>query len=71
MHYWRCSSHLEHADKLCFNSVGLEDEVVKVAVCRALSHILKRREDGFELVNSHLVCVASSDEKIRRLFNKI
>ena len=63
MHYWRCINRLEYADKYCTNSVGFEEETLEAAVCRALSKILQKRDMGFELVKSHLVYVASADEK--------
>ena len=68
MHYWRCINRLEYADKYCSNSVGFEEEALKAAVCRALSKILQKRDMGFELVKSHLVYVASADEKSEDLF---
>lgn len=68
MHYWRCINRLEYADKYCSNSVGFEEEALKAAVCRALSKILQKRGMGFELVKSHLVYVASADEKSEDLF---
>ena len=68
MHYWRCINRLEYADKYCTNSVGFEEEALKAAVCRALSKILQKRDMGFELVKSHLVYVASADEKSEDLF---
>ena len=68
MHYWRCINRLEYADKYCTNSVGFEEEALKSAVCRALSKILQKRDMGFELVKSHLVYVASADEKSEDLF---
>ena len=57
-----------YADKYCTNSVGFEEEALKAAVCRALSKILQKRDMGFELVKSHLVYVASADEKSEDLF---
>ncbi len=66
--YWRCINRLEYADKYCTNSVGFEEEALKAAVCRALSKILQKRDMGFELVKSHLVYVASADEKSEDLF---
>ena len=68
MHYWRCSSRLEHADKYCSNSIGLEEDAVKDAVCRALSRVLKRREKGYEVVNSHLIYAASADERSEDMY---
>ena len=49
-HYWRCINRLDYADKYCSNSVGLEEEALKAAVCRALSRILRQRDEGFEVV---------------------
>ncbi len=67
-HYWRCINRLDYGNKYCSNSVGFEEEALKAAVCRALSQILQKRENGFELVKSHLIYVASADEKSDDLF---
>ncbi len=68
MHYWRCLNRLEYGNKMCINSVGFEEEALKTAVCRGLSTVLRKREKGFELVKSHLIYVASADEKTDDLF---
>ena len=66
-HYWRCINRLDYADKYCSNSVGLED-ALKAAVCRALSGILRQRDEGFEVVKSSLIYSASSERKADDLF---
>ena len=67
-HYWRCINRLDYADKYCSNSVGLEEEALKAAVCRALSRILRQRDEGFEVVKSSLIYSASSERKADDLF---
>lgn len=67
-HYWRCINRLDYADKYCSNSVGLEEEALKAAVCRALSRILRQRDEGFEVVKSSLIYSASSESKADDLF---
>ena len=66
-HYWRCINRLDYADKYCSNSVGLE-EALKAAVCRALSRILRQRDEDFEVVKSSLIYSASSERKADDLF---
>ena len=68
MHYWRCINRLDYADKFCSNSVGFEENALKDSVCRALSSFVRERANGMELVKSHLVYVASSDDKSDDLY---
>ncbi len=68
MHYWRCINRLDYADKYCTNSVGFEENALKDAVCKALSEVLQNRSKGMELVKSHLVYVASADDKSDDLY---
>lgn len=68
MHYWRCINRLDYADKYCTNSVGFEENALKDAVCKALSDIVQKRSKGMELVKSHLVYVASADDKSDDLY---
>ena len=68
MHYWRCINRLDYADKYCTNSVGFEENALKNAVCNALSEVVQKRSKGMELVKSHLVYVASADDKSDDLY---
>ncbi len=68
MHYWRCINRLDYADKYCTNSVGFEENALKDAVCKALSEVVQKRSKGMELVKSHLVYVASADDKSDDLY---
>ncbi len=68
MHYWRCINRLDYADKYCTNSVGFEENALKDAVCKALSDVVQNRAKGMELVKSHLVYVASADDKSDDLY---
>ncbi len=68
MHYWRCINRLDYADKYCANSVGFEENALKDAVCKALSEVVQKRSKGMELVKSHLVYVASADDKSDDLY---
>ncbi len=68
MHYWRCINRLDYADKYCTNSVGFEENALKDTVCKALSEVVQKRSKGMELVKSHLVYVASADDKSNDLY---
>lgn len=59
-HYWRCISRLDHKDKYCDFSKGLEEKNLQAAICRAISRVLQGREDGYELLKSRLIYATSN-----------
>ena len=66
-HYWRCISRLDHKDKYCDFSTGLEEKNLQAAICRAISRVLQGREDGYELLKSKLI-YATSDVDTDELY---
>ena len=66
-HYWRCISRLDHKDKYCDFSTGLEEKNLQAAICRAISRVLQGREDGYELLKSKLI-YATSDVNTDELY---
>ena len=66
-HYWRCISRLDHKDKYCDFSKGLEEKNLQAAICRAISRVLQGREDGYELLKSKLI-YATSDVDTDELY---
>lgn len=66
-HYWRCISRLDHKDKYCDFSKGLEEKNLQAAICRAISRVLQGREDGYELLKSKLI-YATSDVNTDELY---
>ncbi|MBO5402469.1 MAG: recombinase family protein, partial [Clostridia bacterium] len=66
-HYWRCISRLDHKDKYCDFSKGLEEKKLQAAICRAISRVLQGREDGYELLKSKLI-YATSDVDTDELY---
>ena len=66
-HYWRCISRLDHKDKYCDFSKGLEEKTLQAAICRAISRVLQGREDGYELLKSKLI-YATSDVDTDELY---
>ena len=66
-HYWRCISLLDHKDKYCDFSKGLEEKNLQTAICRAISRVLQGREDGYELLKSKLI-YATSDVNTDELY---
>jgi len=66
-HYWRCISRLDHKDKYCDFSMGLEEKNLQAAICRAISRVLQGREDGYELLKSKLI-YATSDVNTDELY---
>lgn len=67
-YYWRCLNRLENGKKSCGNSSGLEEEALKATICRAISGVLEKRENGYELVRSHLIYAKSGDTKAEDLY---
>ena len=66
-HYWRCISRLDHKDKYCDFSTGLEEKNLQATICRAISRVLQGREDGYELLKSKLI-YATSDVDTDELY---
>ena len=66
-HYWRCISRLDHKDKYCDFSKGLEEKNLQATICRAISRVLQGREDGYELLKSKLI-YATSDVNTDELY---
>ena len=67
-YYWRCLNRLENGKNSCGNSTGLEEEALKAAICRAISGVLEKRENGYALIRSHLIYAKSGDTKSEDLY---
>ena len=67
-YYWRCISRLENGDKYCSNSKGLEEELLKKTICEALSSVLAKRENGYEVLKSRMIYAAAGDEHSNELY---
>ena len=69
VYYWRCLSRLEHKDKYCDNSKGIEEEALKAAIWRAITKLLSERSLANELMRTHYIYLETGDEKSEDLFS--
>ena len=51
---WRCVSRVDHGTEFCKNSVTLDEEKLKKAICRALTVAVRDRKEVMDLIVSNL-----------------
>ena len=52
--YWRCLNRIEHGDKYCKKSIGIQEEQLHRAICRGISSIAPEKEKVLEAVRTAL-----------------
>lgn len=66
--YWRCLNRIENKDKYCKHSIGVEENKLQNAICRALSKAIPEREEILSAVRSTLEYANTGDEKALEIF---
>ena len=69
VYFWRCLSRLEHKDKYCDNSNGIEEETLKAAIWRAITRLLSEHSVGNDLMRTHYIYLETDDETSEDLFS--
>lgn len=67
--YWRCLNRIENKNRYCKKSVGIEEQALHNAICRALSKALPEKEEILSAVKCTLEYADTGDEKSLELFN--
>ena len=52
--YWRCQNRIEHGNKYCKGSKGIEEKVVHKAICRALQKGTEISREAHSLIKANL-----------------
>lgn len=62
---WRCLNRMEHGKMFCKNSITVEEESLKQAVCRGISKTIENKKDVMDLILSNLAyAVTGHDEPL-------
>ncbi len=67
--YWRCLNRIEHGNKYCKKSVGIEECKLHKAICRALSSALPDRDEILKAVKATLKYAVSGDSDTLNRYN--
>lgn len=51
---WRCLNRLEHGTEFCYDSITIDDEALKQAICRGINRSITDRQDVMSLILSNL-----------------
>lgn len=51
---WRCLTRMEHGTTLCPNSITVEEEPLKQAICRGISKAIENKKDVMDLIYANL-----------------
>ena len=51
---WRCLNRLEHGTEFCYDSITIDDEALKQAICRGINKAITDRQDVMSLILSNL-----------------
>ncbi len=60
--YWRCLSRIEHGNKYCKNSKGVEEQRLHAAICKALQQGIEESRAVFSLIEANLAYAVSGEE---------
>lgn len=67
--YWRCLNRIEHGNKYCRKSAGIEECKLHEAICRALSSALPNRDEILKAVKATLEYAVSGDSDTLNRYN--
>lgn len=65
---WRCLNRMEHGKTLCPNSITVEEERLKRAVCRGISKTIENKKDVMNLILSNLAYAVTGHVDTLELF---
>ena len=60
--YWRCLSRIEHGNKFCKGSKGIEEKKLHEAICSALKRGIEENKAVYSLIEANLTYAISSEE---------
>jgi len=60
--YWRCQSRIEHGNKYCKNSKGIEEKKLHEAICNALRKTVSENESVISLIKADLAYGLSGED---------
>ena len=67
--YWKCINRLENGSKFCGKSVGVREEVLHTAICKAISKIAPSSADVFNSINATLEYAMTKDDAVLNKYN--
>lgn len=59
---WRCLSRVEHGTMYCKDSIAVEEEQLKRAICRGLSKAIADKQEVYDLILSNLAYAFTGEE---------
>ena len=67
--YWRCQNRIEHGDKYCKKSKGIEEKVLHEAICRALQKGVGISKEAYSLIKANLKYAITGAESAFDVFS--
>jgi len=52
--YWRCLNRIEHGDKYCKKSIGIQEELLHQAICKGITEISPEKDKVLDAVRTAL-----------------
>ena len=67
--YWRCQNRIEHGEKYCKKSKGIEEKVLHEAICRALQKGVGTSKEAYSLIKANLQYAFTGAERAFDVFS--
>lgn len=67
--YWRCLNRIEHGSKYCKKSIGIEEELLHKAICRAISKAVPNKEEILNAVKATLEFAVTGEQSSLEKYN--
>lgn len=67
--YWRCQSKIEHGNKYCKNAKGIKEELLHLAICRALQKGVESSKEAYSLIKANLKYAITGSENTFDVFS--
>lgn len=67
--YWKCINRLENGSKFCNKSVGIREEVLHAAICKAIARIAPSSAEVFNSIETTLEYAITKDDVVLNKYN--
>ena len=67
--YWRCQNRIEHGNKFCKKSKGIEESALHETICKALQNGIGTSKEAYSLIKANLKYAITGAEKAFDVFS--
>lgn len=67
--YWRCQNRIEHGNRFCKKSKGIEENVLHAAICRAMQKGIGTTKEAYALIKANLKYAITGNENVFDVFS--